>query len=92
MKAGDKIYLAIGNRISLCEVIGFRCYCTELKCAERTLRAACFHQGLFYGFGYDAGIRHLFLSKWWHYSFAIIVEKIRLIIPAKIAKRLKLEP
>lgn len=92
MKTGDKIYLAIGNRISTCEVVGFRCYCTELKCGDLHIRATKYNQGLFYGFGYDSdGTRCLFLKKWWHYPFAVMTEKIRLVMPAKWAKRIKLE-
>lgn len=91
MKAGDKVYLAVGDRISACEVVGFRCYCTELKSGEKPIRAAKYHEGLFYGFGYDNGERHLFLSKLSHYYLAVITEKIRLLISHNIAKRLKLE-
>ena len=91
MKTGDKIYLAIGNRISTCEVVGFRCYCTELKAGNIYIRTAKYHKGLFYGFGYDAGMRCLFLNKLWHYFFAVIIEKIRLALPVKLAKRIKLE-
>lgn len=91
MKTGDKIYLAIGNRISTCEVVGFRCYCTELKSGDLQIRTAKYHQGLFYGFGYDAGQRCLFLTKLWHYYFAVMIEKIRLVMPTKWAKCIKLE-
>jgi len=91
MKTGDKIYLAIGNRISTCEVVSFRSYCTELKSGDMQIRTARYHQGLFYGFGYDGGTRCLFLTKIWHYYFAILCEKIRVRLPQKLAKRLKLE-
>ena len=91
MKTGDKIYLAIGNRISTCEVVGFRCNCTELKSGNIQIRTVKYSQGLFYGFGYDAGQRYLFLTKLWHYFFAVIIEKIRLALPAKLAKCIKLE-
>jgi hypothetical protein len=91
MKAGDKIYLAIGDRISFCEVVGFRSYCTELESDKYHIRAARYNQGLFYGFGYDGGTRCLFLRKIWHYYFAVLCEKIRVRLPHKLAKRLKLE-
>jgi hypothetical protein len=91
MKTGDKIYLAIGDRISFCEVVGFRSYCTELKSGDMQIITARYSQGLFYGFGYDSGQRCLFLTKLWHYYFAVMIEKIRLAMPAKWAKRLKLE-
>lgn len=92
METGDKIYLAIGNRISTCEVVGFRSYCTELKSGDLYIRSVRPSKGLFYGFGYDSdGTRCLFLRKWWHYYFAVIIEKIRLVMPAKWAKCIKLE-
>lgn len=91
MKTGDKIYLAIGDRISFCEVVGFRSYCTELKSDKYHIRAARYNQGLFYGFGYDGDIRCLFLCKIWHYYLAVLCEKIRVRLPHKLAKRLKLE-
>lgn len=91
MKAGDKVYLAMGNRISTCEVVGFRCYCTEMKSGDYRIRAAKYHKGLFYGFGYDAGTRCLFLKKLWHYPVAIMCEKLRLALPFKFAKLLKLD-
>lgn len=92
MKTGDKVYLAIGNRISTCEVVGFRCYCTELKSGDMQIITARYHQGLFYGFGYDAGQRRcLFLTKLWHYYFAVLFEKVRLKLPCKLSKRLKFE-
>ncbi len=91
MKAGDKIYLAINDRVSSCEVVGFRCYCTELKSGNIRITAARYNQGLFYGFGYDSGERHLFLSKLWHYYFAVLFEKVRLKLPCKLSKRLKFE-
>ena len=50
-----------------------------------------YHKGLFYGFGYDDGQRYLFLTKLWHYFFAVIIEKIRLALPVKLAKCIKLE-
>jgi hypothetical protein len=46
---------------------------------------------LFYGFGYDGDIRCLFLCKIWHYYLAVLCEKIRVRLPRKLAKRLKLE-
>lgn len=91
MKAGDKVYLVIGNRLTFCEIVGFRCYCTELKNDKWRIRTAAYNQGLFYGFGYDAGTRCLFLKKWWHYPVAVMCEKIRLALPTKYAQRLKLE-
>lgn len=39
MKAGDEIYLAKGSLISFCEVVGFRCYCTELKAGHHHILA-----------------------------------------------------
>jgi hypothetical protein len=94
MKAGDKIYLAVGNSISFCEVVGFRDYCTELKSGDFPIIAARYYQGLFYGFGYSGmtkRVRHLFLKKWWHYYPAVICERIRVNMPDKLAKRLKLK-
>ncbi|MDR1459222.1 MAG: hypothetical protein LBI60_03305 [Bacteroidales bacterium] len=95
MKTGDKIYLTVGNNISFCEVVGFLDYCTELKSGNFHIRAAKYHQGLFYGYGYNNGItkqaRNLFLKKWWHYYPAIICERIRVNMPYRLARRLKLE-
>ena len=91
MKRGDKIYLAIGNRIITCEVVGFRSYCTELKSGNFRIRTVIPTRGLFYSFGYDAGQRCLFLNKLWHYPFAVITEKIRLSLPLKWGKLIKLE-
>ena len=91
MKAGDEIYLAKGSLISFCEVVGFRCYCTELKAGHHHILAAPYHRGLFYGFGYYNGERHLFLTRLWHYPFAVAVEAIRRHIPIKLSRFLKLE-
>lgn len=67
MKEGDKIYLAINNRISFCEIAGLYSHCTELKSGDLHIIAPIHQQGLFYGFGYDDGKRYLFLTKLWHY-------------------------
>lgn len=49
-------------------------------------------QPIAYGFGYDAGQRRcLFLTKLWHYYFAVLFEKVRLKLPCKLSKRLKFE-
>jgi hypothetical protein len=87
MKAGDKIYLAIDNQISFCEVSCLRFFCTILKNDnEGIIIASRFHKGLFYGFGYDGGKRYLFLKKIWHYHFAVLCEKVRLRLLEKWAK------
>lgn len=92
MKSGDIIYLATGNLILFCEVVGFRCYCTELRAGNHQIIAGRYHPGLFYGFCYDCeGTRQLFLTKLWHYPFAVVVEAIRRRIPRKVSKFLKLE-
>lgn len=92
MNAGDRIYLATGNLITQCEVVGFRCYCTELKAGNHHIVAVRYHKGLFYGFGYDCdGTRQLFLTRLWHYPFAVAIEAIRRRMPRKAAKFLKLE-
>ncbi len=91
MKAGDKIYLAVDDRISSCEIVGFRAICTELKSGNHAIAAARFNQGLFYGYGYDKETRYLFLSKLWHYYVAVLCEKIRLKLPQRVARFIKLE-
>ena len=63
----------------------------NLKAGNIYIRTAKYHKGLFYGFGYDAGMRCSLLNKLWHYFFAVIIEKIRLALPVKLAKRIKLE-
>jgi len=91
MKEGDKIYLAINNRVSFCEIVGLYSHCTELKNGDWHIIVPKCHKGLFYNFGYDSEKRYLFLKKLWHYYFAVIIEKIRLIIPTKMTKLIKLE-
>lgn len=81
MKKGDKIYLVVNKNVSSCEVVGFRCYCTELKAGSLTIIAAPFNKGLFYGYGYSPE-RYLFLNKLWHFYFAVITENIRIKLTA----------
>lgn len=91
MRKGDKIYLVVNKNVSYCEVVGFRCYCTELKAGNLRVMAAKFNKGLFYGYGYDHEERYLFLNKLWHFYLAVIIEKIRISLTHETAKKLKLE-
>jgi len=80
MKRGDKIYLAINDRITTCEIIEFYSFFTYLKAGDKNIIAPKFHEGLFYGYSYEKGRRYLFIKKLWYYPFAIGCEKIRYII------------
>lgn len=107
MKAGDKIfiYVSIENEtwIEKREIHGFNSlgiYFTETYADKKRADAGRSHlpsgywhfcRGLFYSFGYHKNGYLIYTTKKWHILFAYIVEKIRLEIPEKWAKRLNLE-
>jgi hypothetical protein len=78
MKKGDKIYLFINDRVSTCEIVEFYSSFTELKIDNKRLVVPKYHQGLFYGYGYERDNRYLFIKKLWHYYPVVLIEKIRI--------------
>lgn len=50
-----------------------------------------YSNGLFYGFGYHSDGFAIVTKKKWHIKPALIVEKIRLVLPVKISKKLGLD-
>lgn len=80
LKANQFIYIAQGENISICTVIGQYLHCTYVRCGINSRTLPVLISRGFYGVGYDtnSGTRTLFLRQWWHYYFAIICEYIRI--------------
>jgi len=93
LKAGQKVWVNLKSDQSLNRrysvIKGFAVYGIIYK--DHPVGWHHFSNGLFYGFGYHSDGVAIVTTKKWHYHPALVFEKLRLKLPEKLSKRLRLE-
>jgi len=97
LKERDNVYLTIFDsvekttRTHKAEIVGFYSISARFQIEDNSYISYVINFGLFYAFLYYDKECIIVTTKKWHLPFALILEKIRVLIPSKIAEKLELE-
>lgn len=92
VKRGDRVYVYWAGRGYDAEVVGFRSCSFVVRFLDNgnQVELPPYNHGLFYGFCYEAGTAFFYMSHPSHLRWVLLCEKLRLKLPYKICRFLRL--